>query len=316
MPVADLPYHIEKLASAGQYAYLTRPTVRRAKVNPPQASEDEAPTIRSTRLRVLRRVTLCDGPGLWDSLRVKSPDPYAFYVELRLFATRIMVEDYLASPELASYCQLTSKAPPTLNEGDMVITEQTYLSEAAVKITKSEYARNLQSRDYHSSIERLEAMVCQLQGIDSLESLAAPKRGRKKAAVTPNKTPCILNEGVECSEPEGIIPAQPAVMANVVVKKRKSKVTLRDQFVLVQNTPSRIIDVSNFGDTMQHQRGRILDRVKHAERIAQCTVLPDFFPVISDNIPGFERAMSSLGSSRYAQKVEEFKALHAVRQKS
>ncbi len=239
-----------------------------------------------------------------------------------------MVIDYLNSPEVESYCSASGVQKPVLEDDDQVITEENYLNEEASKIAKREYTSMLKSHDSHLSIENLEELVCQIQGIDSIHSLTAPKRGRRKKVVPvvqleitePATTtvavapPASLDSDGEEIVAEATKLPQPATTAVAskpnVPKKPKTRATLRDQFILVQNTPSRVIDVSNYGDTMQHQRGKMLDRVKHSERISKCTVLGDLFPVISDNVAGFERAMSSLGA-RFSNRVTEFKMLHA-----
>lgn len=271
MPLADLPYRIGELAARGEYAYLARG----------KSKDDSLPG----KLRVLRDVNLCDGPTLWDS--ITSDEPCGFYVELRLFGTRSIVEDYLASPELASYCAASGAIPHSLPPLDdsrlLVITPENYLSEDVSEITAREYREMVLARDTRLSIESLEQMVCEIRGVDSIDSICAPRRRLGKA-----------------KKPEGA----------GVVRTRGNKGTLRDQFVLVKRTPSRVIDVSAYGDTMQHQRGRVLDRVKHADRVAQCTALQDLFPIVSDNVAGFERAMSALGPL-YAAKVSEFRVLHA-----
>lgn len=333
MPVADLPYRIERLRKQGQYAYLTRPAVRSK-----SESQDEEVVAKkkkpATRIRVLRNVNLCDGPNMWLAIQTKrekeglgDEEPYGFYVALRLFATPSLVTDYLNSPELQSFCSSTNIPVPTLQEEDPVITEDNYLDEISVALTRQEYSRTLSIED--ETLESLEEMVCQLRGIDSLESLDKPKRTRRKASdipppapVEPEPAPPVvlpaeLSDAEEAADAAIALttaserPSVPdeQVAAKTPVPRKRKKATLRDQFVLVQKTPSRVIDVSSFGDTMQHQKGRVLDRMKNESRIAQCVSLPDLFPVISDNVQGFERAMASLGS-RYTSRVAEFRKLY------
>lgn len=288
MPLADLPYRIEQLARDGRYAYLAFSTPR---VIHTTATEGGIPSSNnSTKLRVLRYVNLCDGPSLWTTDSCKE---YAFYVALRLFATPSIVKNYLSSPEVASFCHATGNPIPKEDDG-VIITESSYLEDTALEITRKEYDMIVHSKNGGGSLENLEEMVCQLQGIDSLESLDKPRRRirRKKD----EEVPAVV---MPVEEKEG-------------PKKKTTRVTLREQFIMVQNTPSRVIDVSTYGDTMQHQRGKILDRVRNAERISQCTSLSDLFPIISDNIPAFERALSALGS-RYTSRLQEFKNAYSQR---
>jgi hypothetical protein len=264
MPIADLPYRIEKLAKDGQYAYLALPLPRKV------------PTDKPTKLRVLRNVNLCDGPTLWESKDGNAS--YNFYPTLRLFATPEMVEMYLKGPEVASYCAANGTELPVLKDGDLVISKDKFMSDEVNAMMRSEYSGMLKSREDNLSIESLEELVCQLQGVDSLE-------------------PAKKEEGHELKP-----------------KKRKSRATLCEQFVLVQNTPSRTIDVSKFGDSMQNQSGKVLDRVKHGERIAQCISL-GLFPIISDNVAAFKRAINVLGS-RHQSRIVEFETRFAERQKA
>ncbi len=329
MPVADLPYRIGQLAKEGQYAHLARPLVKPA---PSDSATPKKPTsaIALTKLRVLRSVNLCDGPTLWGSKTTESTDgeEYAFYVSLRLFATRSMVLSYLSGPEVASYCSASGSPLPELRDGDLVVTEDNYLTDEVMALTRREYEAMLQSKEKHLSIENLEQMVCKMRGIESLESLETrSKRGRKKKAGAassapppppPTPVPPLHVEGESEEEQEATAaaaasssdrPTEPGSATRKIVK-RKPRTHLRDQFLLVQNTPSRLIDVSRFGDSMHHQSGRILDRVRHGERIAKCVVLSDLFPVISDNLQSFERAMAALGS-RYLPRVAEFRQASA-----
>lgn len=330
MPVADLPYRISRLANEGQYAYLSRPAVRIAKISSEDKPEKVAKppsTFVPSHLRVLRNVTLCDGPSLWDAIAAKklsteNSEPYSFYVKLRLFATRSMVLEYLSGPEVASFCSSTGTPIPTLTDEDMVIGESDYLSPQVIEITKQEYSKVILSRNDGTTLENLEELVCQMKGIDSLESLDLPKRGRRRKsaalASTPPDAPPVVAVAVkdavysQSDEDEAggattTASDRPAVPVEAKPRpKKKTKSTLRDQLALVQNTPSRVIDVSGFGDTMQHQRGKFLDRMRHTERISQCTSLPDLFPIVSDNFPAFERAMTALGG-RYLSRIGEFK---------
>lgn len=350
MPIADLPYRIERLARDGQYAYLARTPLREKPAVSGSAAAGEKPaakrvvkTVVPTRLRVLRYVTLCDGPSLWDTIKAKKTagdtvpveddEAFFFFVSLRLFATRSMVNDYLAGPEVLSHAQATGQEVPKLHDADIVISEEGFLEETASAVAEREYVSMLLSRDSNVSLESLEQMVTSAQGVTDR---MPKKRGRKpKVAaaaalvssspsrddLAPREDAAAADSGHSSDEDGGGRPQpdsgdsaktasdRPSAAGEAgppAPKPKKRPVTLRDQFALVQNTPSRVIDVSGFGDTMQHQRGRVLDRVRHTDRIAQCTALPDLFPVISDNVAGFERAMVALGP-RYAPRISEFK---------
>lgn len=331
MPVADLPYRIERLAQEGQYAYLARPIIRKtAAVAVPPTEEAVKKTrvktaplavVAASKLRVLRNVTLCDGPSLWELHRSKGEtEEYGFYVHLRLFASRDMVLEYLSGPEVASHSLATDTPIPTLKESDVVITLATFGSDEAVEIAWAEYALMLNSRESNTSLENLEELVRRVYGVDDVSAILGEtsKRGRKKKIIVsspkilpvPKESDTIAEEHSSADETTPVAAiVEGQVAPKAVIRKKRVQTTLREQFSLIQNTPSRVIDVSSFGDTMQHQRGRVLDRVKHAARLAQCTSLPDLFPIVSDNVPGFERAMATLGP-RYTARVEEFRSRH------
>lgn len=306
-----------------------------AKKAPAKKRAKAAPTIIPTKIRVLRSVNLCDGPSLWPAIQAKRAakessdnEPYGFYVALRLFATKSMIQEYLAGPELASYCASTSTELPILNDEDPVITEENFMSESSALITKQEYAKTLRIQD--DTLDDLEELVCELRGIDSLESLEKPKRLRRKKKEVVVEEPVVVSappverapeEPVNSDEEEEVVVAtttaseRPSVVEEKAkAPKKRKKVTLRDQFVQVKDTPSRVIDVSDYMKSMQHQKGRVLDRVRHGERIAKCTSLSNLFPIISDNLQAFERAMNTLGS-RYASRVVEFREVHGQKLK-
>lgn len=248
MPLADLPYKIEKLFNTGQYAYLGRTMGRKTKIS---------------KLRLLRNVTLCDGPSLWHMLSEKPAGrEYAFFVRLRLFATREMVDEYLASPELQNYCSSKSQEiPPSLKDDDIIITKDNYTSEEVQTLIFEEYKKMLLHKD----------------SVDDLMNHLTSEDQQQAACLSDDKK-----------------------------KKKRAQLTLKQQLMLIQSTPSRVIDVSNFGETMKHQKGKILERLQHSARISKCVELGQDFPIISDNIPSFERAMNSLGP-RYYSKTDEFK---------
>lgn len=327
MPLADLPYRIERLARDGQYAYLARIPVKVKDAAQPEVAADKK---KSTRLRVLRYVTLCDGPALWDGKKAEEGEELQFFVKLRLFASRSTVNEYLTGPEVLSFSQSTGGEVPVLADGDLVISESNFTAEAVSDLAEREYVAMLQSRDSNVSLESLEQMVSKAQGISDQDGAHVPKkRGRKPKVQPPVPEPAPppsqsspekqLDEDSDEESPDTSVnhsdrpaasDATPAPSKPPAVKKRP--LTLRDQFAQVQNTPSRVVDVSGFGDTMHHQKGRVLDRVRHSDRIAQCTVLSDLFPVVSDNIPAFERAMVALGT-RYLPRVAEFKTRHCAK---
>lgn len=275
MSVSELPYRIKQLERNGQYAYLSRPVARKKTEEPSVAVADggavkeegeKKVVIRKKRekfekkegskLRVLRNVTLCDGPTLWQIVKQKESEPYEFFVSLRLFATRQMVNEYLSGPEIESFCEATGCEKPSIKEGDIIISETSYSSPNFQTVIFEEYKKMILHRD------SLDDLMKQFDGL------------------------------IEDEKQQ---------------KKRKTHITLKEQMMLVQSTPSRVIDVSSFGETMKQQKGKILDRVRHAPRISRCVVLNDLFPVISDNLIAFERAMNMLGS-RYLCRIAEFKA--------
>lgn len=348
---AELDEEDKKIAEAE--AELARK--KKAKIEKMQAGRaPPKPQVKLSKIRVLRNVNLCDGPALWKSIREKaaeasaeatSGDPYGFYVELRLFAPRSLVVAYLEGPEVRCYSTATGTPIPVLNDEDTVVTEKNYMEPWAIQLAQQEYSRYLHSRETGGTLESLEEMVCQLQGVDTLEKPKS-RRGRKKkeaVAVAVAEAPAVPTEVVPEPPKEAPVVAEAALTdeedeedkadaeaaaaaattaserpsaveegtpgkSSAKPKKRK-KATIREQFVLVQNTPSRVIDVSKFMSSMQQQSGRILDRVRHGERIAQCTSVSDLFPIISDNVAGFERAMNALGS-RYKSRILEFRTAH------
>lgn len=303
MPIADLPYRIGRLARDGQYAYLTKN--------------------EKGKIRVLRSVTLCDGPELWN---IASCKDHAFYVTLRLFTTASILKEYLEGPELASYVSAAGVPFPKLEEADLIVTRENFLTESVSSLARTEYMLMLKKHE-NGGIENLEEIVRRVHGLDDMSAvLGEPiKRTRRKKILATDEQQQSINPPVVVTsspkgdssdnEDEAASASHPlttvASAATTTRKKKRSHVTLREQFALVQNTPSRVIDVSGFGDTMQHQKGRMLDRVKHATRLSQCTCLGDLFPIVSDNIPAFERAMAVLGP-RYASKVVEFKSRHSA----
>lgn len=340
MPLADLPYRIERLTKNGQYAHLTY-TSARAKKNKQQAggggeiphTADESAS--SKKLRVMRNVTLCDGPELWETVVNGSPEPYYFFVDLRLFGTLNMVNQYLSGPEVASFCQTTRSVMPTAVsiESTRVVSEQTFNDVSVAELAEKEYMAMLQSRqaDDYLSMQGLEELLSK-SAVGTVAPDGKKKRGRKpknhspliaassseqhQPAVNTSTTtaPAEKEAGGESSgeddhERDHQAPSTTTTLLAAAVKPPQTKrrhLTLREQFAQVQNTPSRVVDVSNFEDTIQLQRGRILDRLKHAVRIGKCTALPDRFPIISDNIQSFERAMRALGP-KYQERVAEFR---------
>lgn len=319
MSIADLPYRIEKLKQTGQYAFLGRPTLRKTqqpvsaipplsdekimsppqghfssstlpeKMSPPPAPsltdpaenehefppppppQIEQPIITTTnKLKVFRNVTLCDGPALWEFVKKQTSEEYFFYTTLRVFATKSHVEDYISSQEFRNYYSAVgqSEEKPILSDNELIITQENYSIMEALII--EEY------KQFVTSQESLECLVREFE-----------------IFVGTNKI-----EGEQQQPPE-----------KKVKKSGKSKMTLKEQLVIVQSKPSKLIDVSNFGDTFKNQKGKFLDRIKNASRISKCVMLNDLtFPIVSDNLPAFERAMNSLGSARYTMRIQEFKA--------
>lgn len=380
MPISDLPYRIAALAREGQYAYIARVVPRVMPVKPQQPAVDKVETkksrvspamalVKPTKLRVMRNVTLCDGPSLWASIRAKRSskslaavdapgtdaepidyEPYAFFVSLRLFATRSMVDEYLASPEVTSHTTTTGSAEVSLKDDEIIIVEEQFLDPTSVELAKQEYTMMLLARQTTVSLDSLEEMMRRAQGEEdcmiptSTGTKRSGPRKKKSATSTPAasraaataepSTPVVIptvqtvsevrvvtpdsDDDEECDliHPNAtVVSDRPSGVDDGVipkirkVSKKRTPPTLREQYIQITQTPSRVIDVSRYDDTMRHHNGQIIDRVRHITRLSKCTVLPDLFPIVSDNIPAFERAMNALGG-RFPSRIAEFKIRH------
>lgn len=222
----NLPYKIQELESKGEYAYIMRRETKKK------------PSTR-TLLKVVRTLTLCDGPRVWEKIAEGNELP-VFVQRLRIFCTPDIIEDYLNSPEYKEY-QTSHNLP--LETVDSVksdiITDKNYEEYETVIL-----------KEYSSSIERNEVSLSDIENTLNLVKKTAKGKGEKN---------------------------------------------LKTQYSKILSCPSKVIDVSNFGKTMDKKYGRILDRVRDKARISKCKSINSTFPIISDNIHGFERAMNTLG---------------------
>jgi len=87
--------------------------------------------------------------------------------------------------------------------------------------------------------------------------------------------------------------------------KKSTKKNLSRQYAKIQSCPSKVLDVSSFGKTMDKTYGKVLDKIRDKTRIKRCISIAGF-PVISDNIQSFERAMNMLGP-QYSAYVAMFR---------
>lgn len=295
--MADLPYMADVLTQRGMYAYLDKIPPKKSETSKDSEKDQKGDkkskkiikedTVKTSRLRIVKFMTLCDGPMTWEKLKRKSVKNLpVFNIKERVFATQDIIDVYLNGPELKSFKSRVTEGD-TAKQKVNIITDESFLTDESLKIAELEYIK-------YSSYDK--PQITDGVTLDNLLQTFGVKKSIRKRTKKP----------VEKDEKPDEVKAVPQKESRPKVPSKR--VSLKQQYDKVSEHPSLVVDVSSYGRTVRNTRGVILNRVKHQARIAKCIEISGGPPIVSNNSTSFIRAMNALGPA-FKKYIYEFTEL-------
>ncbi len=220
---------------------------------------------RKSGWKIRKYISICNAPSIWAKMKEGDQNKPILFLKGRIFASREDIDMYLKSHEYNEFCKINKVAPLTIGSDDIIIDEDNF-----------ESFEDLIMKDYSKTVLKEAISLSDLE--KDLHYSVTSSRGKKNGLKVGGK-----KNGNSSS-----------IHHN-----------LRSQYSKILSCPSKLLDVSNFGKTIDKTHGRILDKIRDRARIEKCIVIDDF-PLISTNLQSFERAIRFLGSPEYEKYVPLF----------